>query len=373
MFADRGIGGTGIVGVITGFASICVDGLEVGIDPATPIRVEDGATSAASLRAGQLVIVTAHSADGMLRARDIAIRYEVSGPVQRVEDAGARLIVAGQPVTMPLGLRSGPGLRPAEWVSVSGFRTPAGDIAATRIDRREPGAVSLHGQVTASGGTVRIGRTALRLAPGSTAVPGQFVRVSGRLSGDVLDVDALSPDLLAADPPARFGPEVSRLVIQSYASVTEGRIRVGPGFEASVASDLAPMPSALGAPALSVVEFERGPGGSFVATGLRGLGAPGSSGAPFSGPSWTPFGPDSARGGAAPPDRGGFTPAPVPDFARMPPGAPGMPRDGDGPGGVGPASFGREGGADGVSPGFGCSAGGACRSGRPSFGPPPSR
>jgi len=353
--ADRGIGGTGIVGIITGFASICVDGLEVGIEPSTPVRIGDSPASASALRAGQLVVVTAHGPSGMLRASDVAVRFEVSGPVQRVEASGSRLVVAGQSVTVPAGLR-GAELAPGRWVSVSGFRTSDGDIAATRIDPRQPGTVSAHGQVGADGGGLRMGDLALRFAGKPTVRPGEFVQVSGQLAGGVLGVEAVTPDLLATDPPARFGPNVDRLVIQSFTSVLDGRVRLGPAFEADTAAGLAPAGLAS---ALHVVEFDRAPGGHFLATGLRASAGPGSA---ILGPAWTPAGPATVR-----PDRA-FTPAPVPNGARMPPGTGGFPREETG---SRPPFGGPRFGPGGAAPGFGCPPGEACHPGRGAGGPPP--
>ena len=37
---DGGIGGTGIIGIITGFASICVNGVEIHYDINTPVSVD---------------------------------------------------------------------------------------------------------------------------------------------------------------------------------------------------------------------------------------------------------------------------------------------------------------------------------------------
>ena len=358
--ADRGIGGTGIVGVITGFASICVDGLEVGIEPSTPVQVDDSPASAAALRAGQVVIVTAHGPGTMLRASGVAVRYEVSGPVQRIATDGARLTVAGQAVTVPAALRGGAGLKLSGWVSVSGFRASGNEITATRIDARPPGSVSVHGQITESGGGWRIGDLALRF-PGAPGVrPGEFVRVSGQLADGALRVGTVSPDVLATDPPAWFGPDVNRLVIQSFTSVSDGRVRLGPAFEADTAAGLAPTdlaPTGL-APAVHVVEFDREPGGRFLATGLRAAAGPGAA---MSGPMWTPAGAGPAR-----PNREGFTPAPMPNTARMPFGQPGFAREGMG---LRPPLGGGGFGTGGVGPEFGCPSGEACRPGRGPGGP----
>jgi hypothetical protein len=156
-FADRGIGGTGIVGVITGFSSVCVDGLEIRLDPDVPVTLQGKVTSTASLRAGHLVVVRSRDLAGALHATNIAVRYEVSGPVERVEDDGRVMIVAGQRVVVAPSTWSGSDVRRGDWVSISGLRNPAGDIVASRVDRRSPGRITVHGQLATDGSALRIG------------------------------------------------------------------------------------------------------------------------------------------------------------------------------------------------------------------------
>ena len=134
--ADRGIGGTGIIAVITGFASVCLAGQEVALAPDVPVSIGDQPASVDALRAGQVAVVDAAGTAPSLQARRIAIRYEVSGPVDSVN--GDQLVVAGQTVAVSSTTW---GARPArgDWVSVSGLRRPDGVIMATRIDRAEPG------------------------------------------------------------------------------------------------------------------------------------------------------------------------------------------------------------------------------------------
>ena len=59
----------------------------------------------------------------------------------------------------------------------------------------------MHGQVATDSGALRMGELALRFAGKPAARPGEFVQVSGRLAGGVLRVEAVTPDLLATDPP----------------------------------------------------------------------------------------------------------------------------------------------------------------------------
>src|SRR5579875_2241442 len=141
--ADRGIGGTGIVGTITGFGSIWVNGLEIGTGQA---RVESD-SGAGALAVGQVVAVQASGPEGALQAQSIAIRHEVAGPVTSVAPDGTA-VVAGQRVRLADVPGAGDA-RPGSWVAVSGFRTPDGAIAATRVDAGAPGPVLVRGPVTA--------------------------------------------------------------------------------------------------------------------------------------------------------------------------------------------------------------------------------
>ena len=51
--AEGGIGGTGLIGVITGFASICVNGVEVFYDASTPVSADGLSMSLSTLAVGE--------------------------------------------------------------------------------------------------------------------------------------------------------------------------------------------------------------------------------------------------------------------------------------------------------------------------------
>ncbi|WP_342240730.1 DUF5666 domain-containing protein [Inquilinus sp. OTU3971] len=325
---DRGMGGTGIVGVITGFGSIWVNGIEVEFGPATPVRIDgQSAAGGEALKVGQVAAVTASGSGSRLDASSIAIRHEVSGPVEAVEANGSVLRVAGQRVTIA-GQVWGDAVTPkvGDWVAVSGLAGPDGGIVATRIDRREPGRVTVHGTLSGTAEAPRIGTLALR--PGSRlgAGIGQEVMVSGRYADGALVPESVSRDALAADPSGWFGRSVTRLVIESYASAAPGGLHWGRGLSAPAAGSF----GALGAqPQRMIVEFQRQPDGKLEAVGLRstvgrtgmvpeaprgigldrpsGLGpesGPGPGGRPGSG-SFGPHGPEESRNPA------GINPSPA--------------------------------------------------------------
>ena len=102
---DRGIGGTGIkgfvsiLGRITGFASICVNGKEVHYSPDMKINVEGKSVPVTELKVGQIVSVTAAPSDkGGFDARSIAVQHAVVGPVETIDIARQKMTVMGRDV-----------------------------------------------------------------------------------------------------------------------------------------------------------------------------------------------------------------------------------------------------------------------------------
>src|SRR6266446_3575608 len=159
---ERGVGGTGILGVITGFSSICVDGLEVAYDAATPVFIEGNPADANALRAGQVVAIEA-AGRATPQARKISVIYQVSGPIDSLTAPG-RMQVAGQTVVVTSAVSPQVSfLRAGEWVNISGLQSPSGEIAASRIDRRDPGRVIIHGRLTGSADAFHLSNLPIRL------------------------------------------------------------------------------------------------------------------------------------------------------------------------------------------------------------------
>lgn len=242
--ADRGIGGTGIertgvertgvertgvertglLGVITGFASICLGGQEIGYDPATQILIDAKPGRAADLRAGQLAAIEAAGPAAGLVARRVTVRHEVTGPVEAIEP-GPILRIAGQRVAVAaatLGERAPP---VGAWVAVSGFRDPDGIIHATRLDPHAPGEALITGVLLRENGRPRIGTAEIVSARGVLIPSGPTV-LRGRYADGILYVDSAEPDRLAGSPSAYFGPAFVVVVSEGFAGIMDGRLVV---------------------------------------------------------------------------------------------------------------------------------------------------
>ena len=133
---DEGLGGTGIVGTITAFGSICVNGIEVHFGADTPIERQGMRITRALLERGQLVEVGATRGRYEVAAHRILIRIPVAGPIERVDLAsgeievlGQRILVGAEPVA---GLGIGD-LAPGAGVRVSGLRRPDGVVVASNV------------------------------------------------------------------------------------------------------------------------------------------------------------------------------------------------------------------------------------------------
>jgi hypothetical protein len=210
-----GIGGTGqraeaeigVLGVITGFGSICVNGIEVHYDANTQVALNGDLSSAGALRVGQVVSVLAIGSGTQARAHWIDVVDAAVGPVTAVENAGT-FQVNKERVRIEPSTVLGPGLERARLASaqlgdilrVSGLRNAEGIIVATRVETAPPGTRALaaeaadpslgrflvEGYVTDIGAqAVRVGPTRFRVAPdlAPQLARGQLVRLEGRSEG----------------------------------------------------------------------------------------------------------------------------------------------------------------------------------------------
>ena len=295
----KAAGNTGIVGAITGFASVCLNGVVVAYDPATTIDINGQAETPASLRVGQVAVIVAgpDKAEGdRLRANSVVIRYEVTGPVSGV--AASSVTVAGQIVSWDANTRGVRQIQPGDWIAVSGFRNNAGVITATRIDPAEPGPVTVHGNIAKTSDGFWIGGLKLDLPRAAPHLrKGEAVTVTGTLNGAVLEVDQIAPDLLYSDPQAYFGPNVRRLLIQSYALTVGGAVQFATGTSISLLQGALPFQQG----GLGIWSLVRLPGGTLQVIG-HFLGELGAGMSPFiGGPSMgAPMGGGPSPGGGPP-------------------------------------------------------------------------
>jgi Domain of unknown function (DUF5666) len=309
-----GIGGTGVSGIVTGFGSICLDGLEVGLATGLHVTADGSPTDAMRLRAGQRVALIASWESGQAVTAAIGIRHEVVGPIEAIQ--ASQVIVAGQTVKLALGFWRAVPLQVGNWVAVSGLPMQNGVILATRMDAAEIGPVLIRGILQHGSSGTRIG--SLPLMGKIPMDSGTRVSISGHERAGTLVVDRAVPDLLETDPPAFFGPEARHFIIQSF-------IHRGGSADISVSGVSA-------APAMGPL----GPVGLPNAAAPPDFGPPAGPGLSVSGlnaaPAMGPLGPVGLPNAAAPP---GFGPPPGPGALGDRRGVPGGNESSDNRGGHG--------------------------------------
>jgi hypothetical protein len=268
-----GIGGTGIVGVVTGFASICVDGVDVRFDRTVPVAIDGAGATTAQLRIGQLVVIEAggqvHIPDAVAWARRIAVRYEVSGPIEAVDTKAGSMTIAGQTVLVRPTTWVAGRFAVGNWATVSGLRQQDGTIVASRLDPARAGALMVRGRLSREGDTTRIGRLVLHGAWVDTLKPGSFVLVEGHYAHGAVAVTAIDADGLAADPAGYFGPATPELIVQAFVRVDGGSVWLsnGQNFRAEPG-----LPEGGRSYRNAIIWLRRQADGGFVATALRYTG-----------------------------------------------------------------------------------------------------
>ena len=129
--SGSGLGGTGIVGVITGFGSIFVNGIEIEYNNETPLTVDGKSTSDRQLAIGDVVEVLTTNNKQHTDARIINLRHEVIGKVESVNPDTSSFTVLGQTVFQNENKGTLP--KAGSTVAVSGFRLNNKTIQATRV------------------------------------------------------------------------------------------------------------------------------------------------------------------------------------------------------------------------------------------------
>lgn len=216
-----GMGGTGltaslppgedaaVVGTITRFGSVCVNGEHVRYQPDTPTVLDGVADTPRALQLGQVVRLHVRRDNGDLLARRIEVVDAVVGPVTERDEAGRWFAVMGRRVFLgphTMFGNAGPAVPEiGARIAASGIPRADGRLVTTRVQgagSATPAFVS--GMLTElDGRLLEVEGVAVRLPAG--AVPpdlevGNEVSVRGTWSGDILDADEIVADpLFTAD------------------------------------------------------------------------------------------------------------------------------------------------------------------------------
>ena len=168
---DNGIGGTGqtaensqlifVTGTIHAFGSVCVNGIEIDYATDTPVSTDSNRNlKTSSLKVGQVVDIIAEKniGNGMPKAKNIAIRFPLQGPVTKINPGGRLISVMGKPVHLD-NLQAGKSIKLGDSVRVSGLQNTNGEIMATFIESMPK-------------------QTPARIAPSKTKIPSNITRLS---------------------------------------------------------------------------------------------------------------------------------------------------------------------------------------------------
>jgi hypothetical protein len=129
--AGSGLGGTGVVGEITGFGSIFVNGIEIEYDNETAFTINGKTALPQQLEIGDVVEVLTTDANKHTQAQIINLRHEVIGKVESVEPETYSFTINGQSVVQAIHKVALPEV--GTTVAVSGFRIDEQTILSTRV------------------------------------------------------------------------------------------------------------------------------------------------------------------------------------------------------------------------------------------------
>ncbi|MCV3274023.1 DUF5666 domain-containing protein [Roseobacter sinensis] len=177
---EGGIGGTGIVGVVTELGDLVVSGNRVQTDSSTEFSDAFGRLAASDIRLGDSLTVEADGPADALRARRVHVTTPLVGRVYTASTPDRRMTVNGVDVLLPPGL---PLPEVGTRVAVSGLWRGA-SVVASRISpaRRELDVVS--GDVARAGSRVTIGTVTARGRGVAGLVSGGFARAVGLFAPD---------------------------------------------------------------------------------------------------------------------------------------------------------------------------------------------
>ncbi len=215
-----GSGGTGIEGFITGFGSVCVNGLEVEYRTAAlPAGLD-------RLAVGQRVQIDAVGQGDRLLAQSIRVKHVVAGPVQYIDLASGQFQVLGQSVRLAGAAARAMGkLSIGERVKVSGLLAAPGEIVAYNVEPAGHTPDSLTGTVqSVSGNRARVGGVEVILSATQRVSAGQEVYVQGNYNNARFEAATVKLEGIGG-----FVGRVERVVLQdTVRELRTNALRLGP-------------------------------------------------------------------------------------------------------------------------------------------------
>lgn len=219
---EGGIGGTGIVGVLTDFGSLIVGGNRVQTDTATRFSDGFGALTEEDVQIGDSLTVEATGSTDALIARRVHVTHPLVGKITAVSANGREVTING--VEVVIG-NSDRGFAIGDRVAVSGLWQGA-RVIASRLTAASSDLDLVSGDVTRTVGNIRLGTVTIRGRGVGALVDGSFASGTGRYD------EATGRFRITTLSTQRFvgaaGP-LARLSIEGYLEPTD----TAPGYRIS--------------------------------------------------------------------------------------------------------------------------------------------
>ncbi len=223
--SERGLGGTGIIGTITKFGSIWVNGIEIELNEDTEITQDHTPANETSLRIGQQVEVVVQKDGEKVFAQNVAIEHQLIAPVEEVNHQQHQIKTLGQEIILADNAPGvWPTVAPGDTIRVSGYRNENDQIVATDI------AVDTHqnqwllqGTVTERGNQPYIGELSLQ-NKGIDVSVGDNVILRGELSDGSLRISDYQ-----VKPELPFNGRVEHIYVEGTISPQRKQFRFANG------------------------------------------------------------------------------------------------------------------------------------------------
>lgn len=206
---EGGIGGTGIVGLVTDFGSLIVNGLRIETDRRTQFSNSTGSVYEAAVGLGDSLTIEAETRQGRLIARRVHINHPLVGRIQAIAGDGALLMVNGVQVLVEPQARGR--VFPGDRVRISGVWR-ANQVIASQIILTDDPVDVIAGEVAVRSNQRAIGTIPIRTGPLGTGLEdAEFATILGQFNGTAFNANHITPNRFTG----AAGP-LKRLSIDGY-------------------------------------------------------------------------------------------------------------------------------------------------------------
>lgn len=214
---DFGIGGTGIIasnsqgsgiiGMITGYGSIFINGIEIETDNKAAISIDGIRVQDHDFEIGEVAEVLTVDSNAHSQAQHINMRHEIIGPVSSYDARRATAVILGQTVNLS---KLSPGeISTGDRLAIAGFTDHSGLIHATHIRRSTDRQILLRGKIHSDASALSINGLVLT-GPAEQISASENYLIHGSYQNGVITAHSIQ-----VDPVLAFN-KVSRWVIQGY-------------------------------------------------------------------------------------------------------------------------------------------------------------